>query len=438
MKHSSQYAAGLIIALGSFTAAQAETLTIATVNNGDMIVMQKLSPAFEKANPDIKLNWVVLEENVLRQRVTTDIATKGGSFDVMTIGAYETPIRGKQGWLVPLDDFGADYDYGDLIPQVKNGLSVDGKMYSAPFYAESSLTFYRKDLFEKAGIKVADKPTYDQIAEYAGKLNDKANGVYGICLRGKPGWGENMGFLGTASIAFGGDFFNMKWEPQFSSEPWKKTIAWYLDVMKKDGPPGATSNGYNENRALFATGKCGMWIDATVTAGYLYNPKESQVADKVAFAPSPITSANPNASGWFWSWALGIPASSKQADAAKKFVKWATSKEYIKMVGESEGWVSAPPGTRLSTYSNPDYVKAAPFADFVLKAIETTDPSKPAVNPVPYTGVQFAAIPEWQSIGTTVGQDIAAALAGQDTADQALTKAQSAAERTMKQAGYPK
>ena len=286
MKRSSYYLAGLAAALGSVTAAEAATLTIATVNNGDMIVMQKLSSAFEKANPDIKLNWLVLEENVLRQRVTTDIATKGGSFDVVTIGAYETPIWGKNGWLVPLDDFGADYDYADLIPQVKAGLSVEGKMYAAPFYAESSLTYYRKDLFDKAGIKMADKPTYDQIAEYADKLTDKKAGIYGICLRGKPGWGENMGFLGTAAIAFGGDFFNMKWQPQFDSEPWKKTVAWYLDVMNKDGPPGATANGYNENRALFATRKCGMWIDATVTAGYLFNPKESQVADTVAFAPS--------------------------------------------------------------------------------------------------------------------------------------------------------
>ena len=194
MKHPLHYAAGLAIALGSVTAARAETLTIATVNNGDMIIMQKLSPAFEKANPDIKLNWVVLEENALRQRVTTDIATKGGSFDILTIGAYETPIWGKQGWLLSLDDFGQDYDYSDLIPQVKAGLSVDGKMYAAPFYAESSFTMYRKDLFDKAGLKMADKPTFDQIAEYAGKLTNKKDGVYGICLRGKPGWGENMGF----------------------------------------------------------------------------------------------------------------------------------------------------------------------------------------------------------------------------------------------------
>src|SRR5271157_4744149 len=85
------------------------TLTIATVNNGNMIRMQKLTDDFTKANPDIKLNWVTLEENVLRQKVTTDIATKGGQFDVLTIGAYETPIWGKLGWLDSVDDLGDAY-----------------------------------------------------------------------------------------------------------------------------------------------------------------------------------------------------------------------------------------------------------------------------------------------------------------------------------------
>jgi len=429
--------AGLLASTVAVKAADQPTLTIATVNNGDMIVMQKLSPKFEQQT-GIKLNWVVLEENVLRQRLTTDIATKGGQFDVMTIGAYETPIWAKQGWLTPLDDLGTDYDYKDLIPQVKDGLSVDGKMYAAPFYAESSFTYYRKDLFEKAGLTMPEKPTYDQIAQFADKLTDKKNGIYGICLRGKPGWGENMAFLGTAVVANGGEWFDMKWQPQLTTQPWKSTIDWYLNVMKKDGPPGPTANGFNENQALFASGKCAMWIDATSGAGRIYDPKQSQVADKTGFTASPVTAKDPKASGWFWSWALGIPTSTKQADAAKKFVKWATSKEYVDMVGESEGWVSAPPGTRISTYDNPKYQKAAPFASTVLKAIETTDPQHPTVNPVPYTGVQFVAIPEFQAIGTNVGQDIAAALAGQDTAEAALKKAEATTERTMKQAGYPK
>ena len=263
-------------ALGALTVGSASaetTLNIATVNNSDMIIMQKLSPKFEAAT-GIKLNWVVLEENVLRQRVTTDIATKGGQFDIITIGSYKAPIWGKLGWLDSVDDLGDAYDYGDLIPQVKAGLSADGKMYAVPFYAESSFTFYRKDLFEKAGITMPDKPTYEQIAEYAAKFTDKNAGQYGMCLRGKPGWGENMAFFDTLVNAYGGQWFDMKWNATLTSDAWKSSIKWYLDVMAKSGPPGATANGHNENRALFATGKCAIWIDATSAAGLHLQPEE--------------------------------------------------------------------------------------------------------------------------------------------------------------------
>ena len=271
---------GLAVALlASTSLAKAETLTIATVNNADMVIMQRLSPKLEQATGH-KLNWVVLEENVLRQRVTTDIATRGGQFDILTIGTYEAPIWGKQGWLEPVDDLGADYDYADIIPSVSNGLSPDGKLYALPFYAESSFTFYRKDLFDKAGLKMPDKPTYDQIAEFAAKLTDKSKEQYGFCLRGKPGWGENMAFVGPMVNAFGGRWFDKEWKPQLTSRAWKKAVTYYVENMKADGPPGATSNGHNENRALFATGHCAMWIDATSAAGYIFNPKESQVADK--------------------------------------------------------------------------------------------------------------------------------------------------------------
>ena len=275
-----------VMAGTTHVSAQGQTLTIATVNNADMIIMQRLSPKWEQATGN-KLNWVVLEENVLRQRATTDIATKGGQFDIMTIGSYEAPIWGKQNWLVPLDDLGQDYDYGDIIPSVKNGLSYDGKLYAVPFYAESSFTFYRKDLFDQAGIKMPDKPTYDQIAEYAAKLTDKSKEQYGFCQRGKPGWGENMAFIGPMVNAFGGRWFNEKWEPQLTTEPWKNAVTYYVKNMKAYGPPGATANGHNENRALFATGHCAIWVDATSAAGYIYNPKESQVADKTGFHRRP-------------------------------------------------------------------------------------------------------------------------------------------------------
>jgi len=428
-------AAGIAIAAGCVAIADAETLTIATVNNDDMIVMQKLSQKWEQQTGN-KINWVILEENVLRQKVTTDIATKGGQYDVITIGAYETPIWGKKGWLTGLDDF-KDYDYDDLLAPVKAGLTVDGKLYAVPFYAESSFTMYRKDLFEKAGLTMPEHPTYDQIKQFADKLTDKANGVYGICLRGKPGWGENMAFLGTLVNTNGGEWFNMQWQPQLTTQPWETAITYYVDLMKADGPPGASANGFNENQALFSGGKCAMWIDATSAAGRVSNPKSSEVADKVGFAVAP-TAVVPNGSAWAWSWALAIPNSTKKEAAAKDFVRWATSKDYVKLVGETEGWVSAPPGTRKSTYDNPEYQKAAPFAPIVLNAIMVADPTHATKNPVPYTGVQFATIPEFQGIGTTVGQNISAALAGSTTVTDALEKSQASTENVMTKAGYIK
>ncbi|MEW9525198.1 sugar ABC transporter substrate-binding protein [Agrobacterium radiobacter] len=426
-----------VVGIGLFAGlAQAEEINIATVNNGDMIIMQKLSSAWEKETGN-KINWIVLEENVLRERVTTDIATNGGQFDIMTIGGYEAPIWGKQGWLAPVDDLGDDYDYADLLDPIKKGLTVDGKLYAVPFYTESSFTLYRKDLFDAAGLKMPDNPTYDQIKDFAAKLTDKSKQQYGICLRGKAGWGENMAFLGTMINTYGGRWFDMDWKPQLTSEPWKKAISDYVALMTSYGPPGAAANGFNENQTLFSSGRCAMWIDATSAAGRVYDPKQSQVADKTAFTRAPVE-ATPNGSSWSWSWNLAIPNSTKKLETAKSFVKWATSKSYVKTVGESEGWVAVPPGTRKSTYELPEYKKAAPFADTVLKAIMSADPSKPTKDPVPYTGVQFVAIPEFQSIGTVVGQQIAAALSGQQTVDAALEGAQKQVVRDMTRAGYIK
>ena len=427
--------AASIFALGSAEAAT--KLTIATVNNGDMIRMQKLTDDFTAKNPDIQLEWVTLEENVLRQKVTTDIATKGGQFDVLTIGTYEVPIWAKQGWLLPLDNLGADYDVDDLLPAIRSGLSSDGKLYAAPFYGESSYVMYRKDLIAKAGLTMPDAPTWDFIKQAADKMTDRANGINGICLRGKAGWGENMAFLTAMSNSFGARWFDEKWQPQFDKPEWKKTLTTYVDLMKVAGPPGASSNGFNENLALFNSGKCGMWIDATVAASFVTNPKDSKVADKVGFALAPNAGLGKNAN-WLWAWNLAIPAGSKKIEAAEKFIAWATSKDYTKLVASKEGWANVPPGTRTSLYQNPEYLKVAPFAKLTIASIDAADPNHPTVQPVPYVGVQYAAIPEFQGIGTTVGQQFSAALAGSSTVDAALAAAQSATEREMKRAGYIK
>ncbi len=417
----------------AYSVAVAETITVATVNNGDMIRMQGLMQDFNNKHPDIKVNWVTLEENVLREKVTTDIATKGGQYDIMTIGTYEVPIWGKKGWLLPLE-FSAQYDVDDLLPAVRSALTVEGKLYAAPFYGESSMLMYRKDLMEKAGIKMPEKPTWDDVAKAAEKITDKEKGVYGICLRGKAGWGENMAFLSAMSNSFGARWFDEKWKPQLDSKQWAKTLTTYLDLMKKYGPPGAASNGFNENLTLFQQGKCGMWIDATVAASFITNPKDSTVADKVDFALAPDNGLGKRGN-WLWAWSLAIPASTQKAEAAKTFIEWATSKDYLSLVAEKEGWANVPPGTRKSLYANPEYAKV-PFAKVTLDSINSADPAHPTVDPVPYVGIQFVAIPEFTGFATTVGQEFSAALAGDKTAEEALSAAQAIVTREMEKAGY--
>jgi sorbitol/mannitol transport system substrate-binding protein len=331
----------------------------------------------------------------------------------------------------------AAYDVDDLLPAMRNGLSVEGKLYAAPFYGESSMLMYRKDLADKAGIKFAERPTWTEVKDAAAKMHDPKSGVYGICLRGKPGWGDNMAFITTMANSFGAQWFDMSWKPQLESKPWKDAVTLYVDLLKNYGPPGSASNSFNEILALYNEGKCAMWIDATIAASRITDPKDSKVADKVAFAQGPYAATQKGAN-WLWAWALAIPAGTKNTDAAQKFITWATSKDYINLVAKEKGWASVPTGTRKSTYANPEFVKAAKFADAEKKAIDSANPNDSTLPKSPYVGVQFAAIPEFQAIGIAVGQQMSSALSGKSTVDQALKASQLAADREMRKGGYYK
>lgn len=427
----------LAMLLTGLCVAADQTVTVAAVNNPAMIELQKLSPKFEAENPGIKLHWVVVEENILRQRITTDISTGSGQFDLVFLGLYEAPLFAKRGWLREMKNLPASYDLDDIFKSLRDGLSYDGKLYALPFYGESSMLMYRKDLFAAKGLQMPEHPSYEDIEKFAAILTDKPAGIYGITLRGKPGWGENMCYLSTLVNTFGGSWFDMQWKPQIDSPKWKKAIDFYIHLMKNYGPPGATSGGFNENLTLFASGKAAMWVDATVAGGTLEDEKESQVAGKIGFANAPVA-VTPKGSHWLWSWAFAIPQASKSPEAAEKFALWATSKGYINRVAADTGWATVPPGTRKSTYDNPEYQKAAPFASLTFTAMQTADPTDPCLHPVPYHGIQLVSLPEFQSFGTIVGQSIAGALAENMTVDQALKAGQASATRAVKQGGYLK
>src|SRR3954464_9657861 len=223
------------------------TVTVAIVANPQMRDIQQLTGEFERKYPDVKVHYVTLPENEARARITQDVATKAGQFDVVMIGTYEAPIWGRNGWLTDLNPYAkADtaYDVDDLMPAVRKGLSADGKLYAVPFYGESSFLMYRKDLFAQAGLKMPAQPTWPQVAAFARKLKtpDRA----GICLRGLPGWGEQMAPLDTVTNTFGGRCSDPKGNAQLAAPATARAVKFYLDLIKQAGEPGSPNAGFSE------------------------------------------------------------------------------------------------------------------------------------------------------------------------------------------------
>ncbi|MFY0408358.1 ABC transporter substrate-binding protein [Solicola sp. PLA-1-18] len=407
------------------------TLTLATVNNPQMKDMESLKGEFEKENPDIKVNFIQMEENDLRDAVTKDVATSGGQYDIATVGAYEVPIWAENGWLTdlgPKANEDADYDVDDLFPSIRPILGSGDKLFAVPFYGESSFLMYRKDLFEAAGITMPEQPTWDQVAQYAKQLNDPSKNQTGICLRGKPGWGEMFAPATTVVNTFGGQWYDQDWNAQVDGAGFTEAMKFYTDLIKSAGEKDPVSFGFTECLNLFSQGNAAMWYDATSAAGSVEDTANSKVAGKVGYVKAPVKETKD--AGWLWSWNLAVPKTSKNQDAAWTFVKWATSKEYIKTVGEDLGWSRVPPGSRLSTYELPEYEKAAAaFAPITKTIMEGVDPKQPGTQPQQWVGIQYVSIPEFQDVGNQVSQKMADVLAGRSSLDDALKESQAIAQK---------
>ncbi len=405
-------------------------LRVAIVANPQMQDVEALTKYFQQQNPDIKVNFVTLPENESRAKITASVSTKSNEFDVVMISNYETPMWARYGWLTDLQpyiDRTAGYDAQDFIPSIRKSLSYNGHMYSVPFYGESSFLMYRKDLFAKVGLRMPARPTWSQVATFARRLTNKKAGITGICLRGESGWGQVLAPLDTVINTFGGRWYDQDWHAQLTSVPVQRAVSFYVGLVQHYGEPGAGEDGFSECATNYTQGKAAMWYDATSAAGTIESPSTSTVAGKTGYVEAPVEYTR--YSGWLYTWSLGIPTTSPHKNAAWRFISWATSRAYIRLVGQKLGWADLPPGSRLSTYANPQYKKAAKaFAAPTLRAIETADPTHPTVRPVPYVGVQFLDIPEFQDLGTRVSQQVTAAIVGQESVHGALSTSQKYAQ----------
>ena len=432
---------GLLVAAGTATSCagagtlgqgggDTTTITVAIVSNPQMEDAIALSSKFFEEQHDINLDFITLPENEARAKITASVATGGGEFDVVMISNYETPQWAENGWLTDLQPYAdetAGYDPDDFFPAIREALSYKGDLYSVPFYGESSFLVYRKDMFEQAGLTMPDKPTWPQVRELASELDDPDNDVTGICLRGLAGWGENLAPLNTVVNTYGGRWFDEDWDAQLTEAPFREAVEFYVDLVQDYGEPGAATSGFSECVTRYAQGQAAMWYDATSMVSTIESESDSTVVGKNGYAPAPVLKTD--TSGWLYSWSLGIPETTDDVDAAWEFVSWMTDKDYIQLVGKELGWARVPPGSRLSTYEIPEYAKQAKaYAEPTLTAMKTVDPSHPTVDPVPYTGIQFVGIPEFQDLGTRVSQQISAAIAGQQTVEDALEQSQGYAE----------
>jgi sorbitol/mannitol transport system substrate-binding protein len=404
------------------------------VNNPPMVDLQKLTADNFTKQTGIKVNFTVLPENDVRDKISQEFSSQAGQYDVATISNYEVPFYAKNGWLHPLDDYtkaDAAFNQADILPSMTESLTADdGKLYAEPFYGESSFLMYRKDVFTAKGLTMPDNPTWQQVADLAAKVDGAQPGMKGICLRGQPGWGEVMAPLTTVVNTFGGTWFTKDWQASLNSPQWAEATKFYVDLVKAHGEAGAPQAGFTECLNNLEQSKVAMWYDATSAAGSL-DGAGSPVAGKIGYAPAPVVkTAN---SGWLYTWAWGVEKASKNVDGAWKFVSWASSKQYEELVGAKLGWSRVPAGKRTSTYSNADYLKsAAAFAKPTLSAIQNANPTDPGVQPRPTPGIQFVDIPEFTDFGTQASQFISSAIAGKLSVSSALSKSQDLAQAAAK------
>jgi sorbitol/mannitol transport system substrate-binding protein len=419
--------------------SSAKTISVAVVANGQMQDIARLTPSLFTKKSGIKVKYTILDEGKLRQVTTRDVGSGGKAFDAVMIGPYEAPQFGTAGLLKDLTSQAKGdkaYNYADLIPAVRNALSAKGHMYAAPFYGESSFLMYRKDILAKKGVKMPLHPTWQQVAAAARKI--KTSSMAGICLRGKPGWGDLGAAFTTVLNTFGGTWWTAKpnGQPdkaQVDQPAFKDALDFYANLVQDAGEKDAANSSYNECLTQYQAGKVAMWYDATVAAGFL-EAKDSPVKGKNGFAFAPHFKTK--STGWLWTWALAIPKSSPDPTDAWKYIAWATGPQYLKAAGPrvKGGWAAIPPGTRFSTYRIPQYKKAAKaFAATTLAAMKAAPITNPGTTKRPgLPGVQYVGIPAFQDVGNRCTQLFSAVIAGSMKDTAALSQCQQIASQAIK------
>ena len=402
-------------------------ITVAIVSNSQMEDAISLSPLFEQEHPGIHLDFVSLPENEARAKITADVSTQGGEFDVVMISNYETPMWSANGWLVNLSRYinnTPGYDAQDFLPQLRATLSHKGDLYSVPFYGESSFLMYRKDLMTKYGITM---PRSQPGSRWRRSPRPSTR---------RPGWHLHARRPGLG----GGPGPDGHGDQHLRRPVVRPAVAGPADQHRGDERghrlrvagaevrrAGRACCWFLRVRHAVQPGRRGHVVRRHLGRGHDRGPGQQQGGGQERLRLGPDPGGLP--SGWLYTWSLAIPKTSPHKQAAWDFISWMTSKTYIKTVGQKLGWSHVPPGSRFSSYQIPQYKKlSAVYGPLTLQSINATNSAHPCLKPVPYTGVQFLDIPEFQDLGTNVSEQFSAAIAGSQSVQYALSQAQKYAQ----------
>lgn len=362
---------------------------------------------FEKLT-GIKLVVEKYPETQGRQKLAILFGANSDKPDIFhMIPTFEGLKAKRAGSVEPLDAFlkapgklAPNFDLADFIESALGVQTVEGKLVGLPIKTETATLFYRKDLFEKYGVK--PPTTLDELEEAARRLTldedkDGKPEIYGITMRGKGN--PAVYTFATFLHNMGGAWLNDKREPIYNSPAGARALDLYARLLRKYGPPGQANYHWKEAQALFAQGKAAMIYDANSFMETFADPKQSKVVGKIGISLLPAGPAGSHPA--MITQGVSINARSKNKDAAWLFVQWAVNKELCEI--EHLRGVASP---RRATWKTAADKKADPeWHEWARVSLEGIQKGTPTVNP------HVVAVPE---VRDSIGKAIVDAILGKD------------------------
>jgi len=412
--------------------AEGQSINVAVIPASYFDNLIAVTPEFE-ALTGIKVRYDKVPPGQIRQKVVLDLSSKTGNISTHAGDPMYLPLYAANKWTEVLEPYLNDpqltdkgwFRYEDIFEAWRKADMIDGKTYAIPYNGEMTIQTYRKDLYDAKGLKAAE--TFDEIVSNAKAIHNPAERLWGFCLRGMPGAGQNMYIYPSISGAFGAKWFDAAGKIKVNSPEALAALEWYVTTNNTYAPQAAQNWNWPDIADAFAQGTIGCYIDGHSAVTVIANPERSKVMGKIGFARWPKGPGGKRVSS-IWNWAMPINAAmpEKARHATWLFIQWAACEE----TQARTSYKFKGPGkrfdlNRLSMWKLPDYLETMKNAgsNFVKASLDSLDLD---------TDVDWRPrVPQWPAIGETMGKIIQSALVGQVKPKQALDDAQQQVERIM-------